>query len=221
MRGRIQVIWGLLLILALVLGACAVPVAAPAGGAAAPAAGGEAAQKLTVYLQCYYDPTVEPGDGEDRRGTCRRISKTRTQTSRSSWSPICHPDRTTKHSWRHAWLPTSRRTSCGSSSAPATCAARHGGRRSTIHSSSPIPMSRRASRAVSSGPIFSRTLCWARHAPPTATGIRHRWTGWKPVSITTRSFCQGRRRPSQVEELEVVCRRHEDDQGKDRCGSAR
>jgi ABC-type glycerol-3-phosphate transport system substrate-binding protein len=63
MTKRIQGLLALLLVATLVLSACAAPVAAPAGEA--PAAGeaaapAEGAQKLTVYLQCYYDPTVNP-----------------------------------------------------------------------------------------------------------------------------------------------------------------
>lgn len=74
MRKQMQFLLGLLVILALVLSACAAPVAAPgqtpaAGGAASDSAAagstaGNAAagakQKLTVFLQCYYDPNVEP-----------------------------------------------------------------------------------------------------------------------------------------------------------------
>jgi raffinose/stachyose/melibiose transport system substrate-binding protein len=67
MKKRVQVVLGVLVILAMTLSACAAPVAAPAGQepaaggdtAAAPVASGEQ-QKLTVYLQCYYDPNVEP-----------------------------------------------------------------------------------------------------------------------------------------------------------------
>jgi ABC-type glycerol-3-phosphate transport system substrate-binding protein len=68
MRKRVQLVVGVLVILAMVLSACAAPVAAPAapagGDTAAAPAGGEAAAgaktKLTVLLQCYFDPNVEP-----------------------------------------------------------------------------------------------------------------------------------------------------------------
>lgn len=73
MKRQVQIVLGMLVILAMVLSACAAPPAAPAapaagGEAAAPAAGDTAAapaatgdkQKLSVYLQCYFDPNVEP-----------------------------------------------------------------------------------------------------------------------------------------------------------------
>ena len=67
MKQRVQFMIGMMVILAMLLSACAAPVAAPAGGA--PAAGEEAAsdqaaggarQTLSVLLQCYFDPNVEP-----------------------------------------------------------------------------------------------------------------------------------------------------------------
>jgi ABC-type glycerol-3-phosphate transport system substrate-binding protein len=69
MRKRVQFVVGVLVILAMVLSACAAPVAppaadAPAGDTAAAATGSDAASgvktKVTVLLQCYFDPNVEP-----------------------------------------------------------------------------------------------------------------------------------------------------------------
>jgi len=80
MTKRVQVVLGVLVILAMLFSACAAPPAAPATSAggeataapasdagAAPAATGDK-QKLTVYLQCYYDPNVEPDTAKVTEG---------------------------------------------------------------------------------------------------------------------------------------------------------